>query len=380
MLVEKLSNSIDLKEHLKKLGVDSGGINILREKSEVHIIHIKDLSVGGANILKQDALSVGADLAVPRGTVIALTPKVDCILIATTKHLKALAKKELSQPFGLKDLADKLKEFSKPNRAIAPKIMGIINANDDSFFSESRFENESAIVKIEQMIEEGAAIVDIGGVSSAPDSAAVSAIEELSRIKPICDLIRDKELYKKVAFSIDSYEPLVVEYALKSGFSIVNDITGLQNDSICELCAKHGASVVIMHMQGTPQTMQINPCYENLLSEVYAFFENRIKKAQSFGIKNIILDVGIGFGKSLDDNLSLLKNLEHFKDLQKPLLVGASRKSMIDKITPTKVEDRLAGTLALHHEALRNGAEILRVHDVKEHFGLVKTHQALSRV
>jgi dihydropteroate synthase len=380
MLVEKLSNSIDVKGCLEKLGVDSGGINILADKAEVHIIHIKDLSVGGANILKQDALSIGADLAVPRGTVIALTPKVDCILIATTRHLKALAKKELAQPFGLKELAHRLQEFTKREGTHKISIMGVVNANDDSFFTQSRFKDENAIVKIQKMIEEGASIIDIGGVSSAPNSEAVDPDEELSRVKSICDLIKEKKLYEKVDFSIDSYEPIVIEYALKSGFKIVNDITGLQNNAVCRLCAEYDATAVIMHMQGTPQTMQINPHYENLLSEVYSFFQERIKKAESFGINNIVLDVGIGFGKSLEDNLYLLKNLEHFRTLQKPLLIGASRKSMIDKITPTKVEDRLAGTLALHHEALINGAEILRVHDVKEHFGLVQIYQALRKV
>lgn len=377
MLVEKLSNSIDIKKLLNTLGVDSGGVNILADKAEMHIIHIKDLAVGGANILKQDALSIGADLAVPRGTVVALTPKVDCILIATTKQLKSLAKKELAQPFGLKELAKQLSKFTQSRKEKKIEIMGVINANDDSFFSGSRFESEGAIAKIEQMIEEGAAIIDIGGVSSAPNSKVISAQEELSRVKPICDTIKEKKLYEKADFSIDSYEPLVVEYAFKSGFKILNDITCLQNDALCRLCAEYSATAIIMHMQGTPQTMQINPHYENLLSDIYAFFQERIQKADSYGIKNIVLDVGIGFGKTVEDNLYLLKNLEHFGSLQKPLLVGASRKSMIDKIVPTKVEDRLAGTLVLHLEALKNGAEILRVHDVKEHFGMVKVYEAL---
>ncbi len=380
MIIEKLSNKTDIKELLKHLDVDSGGIRILHDKSEVHIIHIKGLAVGGANILKQDALSVGADLAVPRGTVVAKTPKVDCLLIATTKHLKALAKKELAQPFGLKELAKKLQEITKEKPQKRRKIMGIINANDDSFFSQSRFSSTNAISKIEQMIEEGATIIDIGGVSSAPNSQAVSPEIELSRVKPICDMIQERALYKKVRFSIDSYEPLVVEYALESGFSIVNDIQGLQSDEVCRLCAEHGATAIIMHMQGEPKTMQMSPHYENLLSEVYDFFLERLEKAEQFGIKDIVLDVGIGFGKTVEHNLSLLKNLEHFESLGRELLIGASRKSMIDKIIPTKVEDRLAGTLALHHEALRNGANILRVHDVKEHYALLKIYEALERV
>ncbi|MBN2816243.1 MAG: dihydropteroate synthase [Campylobacterales bacterium] len=380
MLIEKLSNRVDIKKYLRELGVDDGGIDILAQKAKVHIIHIKELSVGGANILKQDALSIGADLAVPKGTVIASTPKVDCILIATTKHLKTLAKKELAQPFGLKELAKNLSEYIKKEKEYPREIMGIINANDDSFFSQSRFTNEQAISKIEEMIKEGATIIDIGAVSSAPNSAVVSETEELERIKPICKAIQENRLFEKVRFSIDSYAPSVIEYALQSGFSIVNDITGLQNDEVCKLCAEYNATAVIMHMQGTPQTMQVNPHYENVLTEVYEFFQERIEKAESFGVQDIVLDIGIGFGKSLEHNLRLLKNLEHFRSLHKRLLVGASRKSLIDKIVPTPVEERLAATLILHNEALVNGATILRVHDVKEHVKALKIFEALQKV
>ena len=380
MFIEKLSNQIDIEKLLKKLDVDSGGLKILQDKAELHILHIKDLPVGGANILKQDALSIGADLAVPRGTVIAKTPRVDTLLIATTKHLKTLAKKELAQPFGLKELAQQLQKILKSDRHNNREIMGVINANDDSFFSESRFSSQTAMHKIEQMIEEGATIIDIGGVSSAPNTKAVTPEVELARVKPICDMIQKQQLYKKVRFSIDSYEPLVVGYALASGFAIVNDIKGLQSDAVCQLCSEYDATAIIMHMQGEPQTMQLNPHYDNVLSEVYDFFTQRIEKAERFGIKDIILDVGIGFGKRLEDNLSLLRNLEHFQSLGKELLVGASRKSMIDKIVPTRVEDRLPATLALHHEALRNGANILRVHDVAEHYSLLKMFEALEQV
>lgn len=380
MIVEKLSNDIDIKKYLKEINVDSGGMHILSDKAKTHIISIKDLNVGGANILKQDALSIGADLAVPRGTVLAKTPKVDCILIATTAQLKILSKKELAQPFGLKDLAQKIKKITQIKKPQDIEIMGIINANDDSFFSKSRFINNDAIVKIESMINDGASIIDIGGVSSAPNAQIVTAQEELERVKPIIDAINDKKLYDKVTFSIDSYEPKVVEYALKSGFKIVNDITGLQNDELCKICAKYKAKVVIMHMQGTPKTMQNNPKYSNILDEIYEFLNKRAMKAESFGIKDIILDIGIGFGKTLNDNLMLIKHLEHFMSLGYPLLVGASRKSMIDKITPCDAKDRLSATLILHFEAIHNGASFLRVHDVKEHIQALKVDIALRQI
>ncbi len=376
MKVEKLSNEINSKELLSSLGVDAGGIKILSSKMHHHIIYIRDLHFGGANILKQDALSVGADLAVPRGTVIGAVKYVDCVLIATQRQLEVLAKKELAQPFELKELAKKLQQITKVTKPKKVEIMGVINANDDSFFSGSRFKDKDALKKIEQMYNDGASIIDIGGVSSKPNADIVSEDDELERVKPILDAISKNKLYEDITFSCDSYTPAVISYALESGFRIVNDITGLANDEVCKLCASYDAKAIIMHMQGTPKTMQQNPHYENILTDIYDFFQQRVLKAKSFGVKDIVLDVGIGFGKTLQNNIDLIKHLEHFLTLEKELLVGASRKSMIDKIYPTKVEDRLSGTIALHLEAIRNGASILRVHDVKEHTQAIKVAQA----
>jgi dihydropteroate synthase len=380
MQLELLSNEIDIKKYLRNLNVDSGGVSILGSKAEHHIVLIRDLHVGGANILKQDALSVGADLAVPRGTVIAQTPYVDAILIATSRELEKLSKKELAQPFGLSEVAKKLQDILKIKSDSKAQVMGIINANDDSFFSDSRFSDKEAIEAIKKMIDDGADIIDIGGVSSAPSAKVVSKEEELRRVKPILDLIQSQKLYKEAQFSIDSYEPLVIEYALKCGFRVVNDITGLQSDEVCRLCASNGARAIIMHMQGTPQTMQDKPEYENILSDVYTFFEQRVEKAKSLGVKDIVLDVGIGFGKTLEHNLMLIKNLKHFKTLGYPLLVGASRKSMIDKISPSHASERLAGTLAIHLEAVKNGASMIRVHDVYEHVQALKIKKALDEI
>jgi len=378
VLVHKLSSSIDAKAYLEDLGTDTGGISILASKMSLHLIEIKNLHVGAANILKQDALSIGADLAVPRGTVIARDEYVNCLLMANTKQLQTLSKKELAQPFGLKNLALKLKNILKVKKPKNVDIMGVINANDDSFFSSSRFKDKDAIYKIKTMIHEGAKIIDIGGASSAPGSEYISAQEELLRIKPIVDLIKKEKLFNKVDFSIDSFQPEVISYALKSGFKIVNDITGLSNDKVCKLCFKYRARVVIMHMLDSPKIMQNKPSYEDILSDIYLFFEERIAKAKSFGITDIVLDVGIGFGKSLKHNLILIKHLEHFMSLGFPILLGASRKSMIDKISKSDVKHRLAGTLALHIEGVKNGASILRVHDVSEHIQALKVQKALD--
>jgi len=246
----KLDNSCDIQNTLKlfqSIGSDETGCKIISKKTKSHLLYIKNIHVGGANILKQDALSIGADLLVPMGVIVAREKYVNVILVGTTKHFEILSRKELAQPFGLKELAKELQSFV--NRKTYPtKIMGIINANDDSFFEESRFKGSDAIDKIETMVKDGADIIDIGGVSTRPGSDAVDEKEELVRIQPICDLIKEKKLYEKTVFSIDSYTPSVIEYALKSGFTIVNDITGLVSDEVAKITAKYGATIVIMHM------------------------------------------------------------------------------------------------------------------------------------
>ena len=369
----------DAKKVFKELGCDVGGINILSKKTKLNTIYIKNMHVGAANILKQDALSIGADLAVPNGVIVARDKYVDAILIGTSKHFEILSKKELAQPFGLKELAKSLKNYINETN-YKTKIMGVLNANEDSFFKNSRFDNKEASLRIEKMIEDGADIIDIGAVSSRPGSIAVEPKIELERLKDIVDIIYANKYYEKVDFSIDSYEPLVIDYVLNHGFNIVNDITGLQNDEVCRLTSKYNATAVIMHMQNDPQNMQQNPNYENVILEIDDFFKQRIEKVQSFGVNKIVLDVGIGFGKNLEHNLTLLKNLEHFKHFGYELLIGASRKSMINMIVPASIEDRLAGTLAIHLESIRNGASIIRCHDVKEHYQAIKVFEAINNI
>lgn len=377
MVVEKLSNTIDLRRELKQLGVDGGGVSILEDKGSLHLIRIRDLHVGAANILKQDALSIGADLAVPKGTVTALVPRVDVLLIATERQLQQLVKKEKAQPFGLKQLSSELESFCHWKRNENISIMGILNANDDSFYHASRFQGTKALERIETMIAEGADIIDLGGVSSRPGALSVSAEEELSRVRPIIDALYEQKVYEKSRLSLDSYEPLVVNYALERGFHIINDITGLANDEVARLCGNYGATAVIMHMQGKPDTMQDNPTYSSVITDVEDFFRERIEKAESFGIKEIILDCGIGFGKRTEDNLSLITHQSHFLRFGKQLLVGASRKSMIDAISPSVSNDRLAGSIAIHLKAIEEGASIVRVHDVKEHAQAIKLWKAM---
>ena len=380
MQIEKLSSTIDAKRYLESLGVESGGVKIMGDKIRHHLFYIRNMHVGAANILKQDALSIGADLAVPKGTVTAMTKHVDAILIATHRQLLELSRKELAQPFGLKGLAEELGRHARGHLPGPVQIMGILNANDDSFYAGSRFTGSAAIKAIEEMIEEGASMIDIGAVSSRPGSAPVSEDEELERIRPIVDAIAAQKLCEKAVFSVDTYMPKVAAYALEGGFRIINDITGLSNDEVCRLCGSYGATAVIMHMKGEPQTMQADPHYEHLMSDVTAFFDERIEKAERFGVKDIVLDVGIGFGKTLEHNLQLIAHMEHFLKLGHPLLIGASRKSMIDKIIPTPTAERLPGTLAIHLKSVENGAEIVRCHDVKAHKQALAVMEAIASV
>ncbi len=373
MQIYQLNNIKNKEQFLKDLKVHGGGVSIMAKKMELLYFQIKKLKTPAVNILKQDALSIGAELATPSGVITCEQEQYDCLLVGTRKHMEILCKKELAQPFGLKALASELKEFLKVQEHKV-KIMGIINANDDSFFEASRFKERDAIDKIEEMIEQGADIIDIGGVSSRPNALKVSEEEELERVKNICDVIKSKKLYEQVSFSIDSYAPRVVAYALSSGFNVVNDITGASNDEVVSLAVKYEAKLCIMHMQGRPQTMQHNPYYKDVMIEVSDFFEERIAKCEDLGMKreHIILDVGIGFGKTLEHNLMLIKNMGHFKKFGCEVLVGASRKSLIDQIVPTPTQKRLAGTLAIHLKSVENGASIVRCHDVQEH------HQALA--
>ncbi|CAA6801215.1 MAG: Alternative dihydrofolate reductase 2 / Dihydropteroate synthase (EC, partial [uncultured Sulfurovum sp.] len=359
MNIYQLNEINDKQKFLKDLKVHGGGVSIMAKKMELLYFFIKDLKTPAANILKQDALSIGAELATPSGVITCEKETYDCLLVGTRKHMEVLSKKELAQPFGLKKLAQELQEFLKI-KEYPIRIMGVINANDDSFFAGSRFVKGDAIKQIKQMIADGAKIIDIGAVSSRPNADVVSQEEELERIKDICDAIKLEKLYEEVSFSIDSYTPSVISYALESGFNFVNDITGAANDEVVKLAVEHDAKLCIMHMQGTPQNMQDNPTYEDVMVEVSEFFEERITKCESLGMKrgDLILDVGIGFGKTLEHNVMLIKNMGHFKKFGCEVLVGASRKSLIDKIIPTPTEERLAGTLAIHLKAVSNGASV----------------------
>ncbi|MDP2637362.1 MAG: dihydropteroate synthase [bacterium] len=243
-------------------------------------------------------------------------------------------------------------------------IVGILNVTPDSFSDGGLFfDKEKAIAHAKKMIQEGADIIDIGGESTKPGSDSVSEEEELKRVKPIIERLRKETA---VPISIDTYKPRVAEECLKMGAQIVNDVTGLRNEEMIQVVARYKAPVVLMHMKGVPKSMQEDPTYTDVVQEIKEFFKERIWAAREAGIQDIILDPGIGFGKTLKHNLQILKRLGEFKELGYPILVGTSRKSFIGKLTgDSSVEDRLEGSIASMVIAIMNGATLVRVHDVK---------------
>ena len=374
MKIFKINPQTGFNEICEIIRPSDEGRNLMKKKSAINFFLIKDLRSPAANILKQDALSVGAELVTNRDVILNGANSA-ALLMATDAQVQALAKKESAQDFGLKNLAKFLKStFKKPQRA---QIMGVVNVNEDSFNAASRVNEKSGIEKIEAMIEAGADYIDLGGVSSRPGSEYCGREEEFRRIKDIVEEIYRLNLHEKAKFSLDSFDPYCLEFALNHGFKMINDITA--NANLAPLAARYDAQFCMMHMQGDPATMQIAPKYNDLIGEITDFFEQKIALARELGAKKIVLDVGIGFGKTAEQNLLLIKHLEHFLKFGCPLLVGASRKSVINHYYKSEVKERLPGSLYLHLKAFENGAQIIRTHDVAEHKQLFNMHEAMSQ-
>lgn len=378
MKIFKINPNTDFNEICNIIKPHKMGQKIMSQKSKIHFFLIKDIKAPAANILKQDALRVGAELITHKEVILAKEYS-NALLMATQEQIVKLIEKAKMQDFKLKELANFLKfNFSKPKKA---KLMGVININEDSFNPQSRAKESEVLQKITQFIEQGADYIDIGAVSSRPKSVYCGKEEEFKRLKNTLDMIYQENLYNQCIFSLDSFDEYCLEYALDRGFKLINDISGLKNENLAKLALKYKATYMLMHMQNTPQNMQDDPHYEDVLAELDEFFAQKLAILERFGVKDVILDVGIGFGKSPWHNMMLIKHLEHFLHFEKELLIGASRKSVINAYFPSDVENRLAGSLYLHLEAFKNGASILRVHDIYEHkqmFELVKAMDELS--
>lgn len=259
-----------------------------------------------------------------------------------------------------------------------PAVMGVLNVTPDSFSDGGRFfKTGRALTHIREMKEEGAVIIDVGGESTRPGADTVSTKEELARVIPVIE--KAVQNHPDLIFSIDTTKYEVAHEALETGIHIVNDVSGLQKDPrLAELCAEYGAGLVIMHSPGDPKTMQQNPTYTNVVQEVGTFLKEQTALARQYGVEQIIIDPGIGFGKTIEHNLQLLANLDTLQSTGRPVMIGASRKSMIGALTHHKdPAKRLAGTLAVHYDAMMRGARIIRVHDVAETVDTIRIFKAI---
>ncbi|MDP2175028.1 MAG: dihydropteroate synthase [Bacteroidota bacterium] len=259
-----------------------------------------------------------------------------------------------------------------------PWVMGILNTTPDSFYDGGKhIDFFNALQKCEEMLNDGAKIIDIGGQSSKPGAQYISIEEELNRTIPLIEEIMNR--FPNAIISIDTFQSKVAEYALMAGASVVNDISAGDDDiSIFDVVEKYQAVYIAMHKKGNPQNMQLNPQYQNVSQEVFSYLLAKKKVLIEKGINDIILDVGFGFGKTIQHNYQLLNNLTYFRELDCPILVGLSRKSMIYKVLNTDAKNALNGTSVLNTIALMQGAHILRVHDVKEAFETIKLVNELN--
>jgi len=275
------------------------------------------------------------------------------------------------------DFSQKIERIS--DQRSTPLIMGILNVTPDSFFDGGKYVEKSHwLEQAKKMIDEGADIIDIGACSTRPGAPQPSETEELDRLIKVIKSVR--KAHPQTLISVDTYRAIVAEQAVASGANIINDISGGTLDAkMFETVAKLNVPYVLMHIQGNPQTMQENPVYSDVVKEVLAFFEENLKKLNALGVKQVILDPGFGFGKTLEHNYELLKNLEKLQAFNLPVLAGLSRKSMINKLLNISSKDSINGTSILNTIAVQNGAKILRVHDVKEAVEVVQIHHYLKQ-
>ncbi len=260
-----------------------------------------------------------------------------------------------------------------------PQVMGILNVTPDSFYAQSRKQSDEEIAqRATQILNEGASIIDIGAYSSRPNAENITAEEEMSRLRHGLDIIARE--HPEVVLSVDTFRADVAAMCVEEyGVAIINDIAAGEMDSrMFDTVARLNVPYIMMHMQGTPQTMQATPHYDNLMKEVFLYFAEKIDKLHELGVKDIILDPGFGFGKTLAHNYELLNNLQEFAQFEMPLLVGVSRKSMIYKLLGTTPEEALNGTTVIDTIALLKGADILRVHDVRQAVEAVKITEAMK--
>lgn len=364
----------NIQPEIEYIGFDSVYSKQVCAKFRYMNIKIYSLSIPQANILKQTALSVGADCATHRETITAKIDSTDCILGGSLSQIRKIAEKLTCQPFSLKFLAEKLMQFTDGRTEKSKtKIMGVLNITDNSFSDGGEYLNaENACKHLTELVNDGADIIDIGAESTKPYSQSVAADIQLNRILPVLKFAKENNI--TTPLSIDTRSAVVADECIKNGAAIINDVSGLTyDDKMAEVLAKYDVKVIIQHSKGTPADMQDNPHYENLMDEIYRDLKNKIDFALSKGIKleNIIIDPGIGFGKTREDNFEIIRRIEEFYRLGCPVLLGVSRKSLLNMSESDNFTKDIF-TTALNTLAVEKRVDIIRVHNVKLHKQLLE--------
>lgn len=367
-LIKEISNS-DIEKELVQIGFDKTYTNKAKDKFEYKNFKIFDLNCAQANILKQTALTVGADCGTHREVITGKIEKSCVILGGSISQLQKIGQKLQFQPFGLKHLGEKLQSINKLKYPKRTQIMGVLNITTNSFSDGGDFlDFENAKKHLDQLIIDGADIIDIGAESTKPYSKPISSEEQLKRLVPILEYIKLKKI--KTPISIDTRNAEVAQKCIDFGVSIINDVSGFDFDKkMADVIANNPQiKIILQHSQGTPETMQDAPHYENLMDEIFINLKKKIDFALSKGIKkeNIIIDPGIGFGKTKAHNMEILKRWQELKTFGCPILIGLSRKSLLGMSKATN-EEKDIYTLALDSVLITQKIDYIRVHNVKLH-------------
>ncbi|MDO4204100.1 MAG: dihydropteroate synthase [Selenomonadaceae bacterium] len=394
-------------ETIASIGADKSSLPIFNEKSEILPIKITDIRTPAANIIKQELLSAGGDAVTPRGCVNCAVPTCSILMLSTVRQYRRLLTKIAAMPyFGLPEIARQLEEILKhiapaadSQPAAAPvttladgrtityeqiAVMGIINVTPDSFFSGSRVNDEELLIATaEKMLQEGAAILDLGAESTRPGSASIDGEEERRRLIPAVKLIH--EHFPEAIISVDTYRADTAREALAAGAHIINDISAMEKDpNMADFAAESGAPIILMHMRGTPADMMNaeNTQYDDITDYVTKYLVDRaaILTQRGIGKDKIILDPGIGFAKNTEQNLTLMRNLTSLTAYGYPVLLAASRKTVIGQtLGGLPPEDRLEGTIATSCAAVYAGAHMVRVHDVAANLRAIRVTEAILK-
>lgn len=388
-----ISTASDLQRHLSELAVSPEEVPALEDRFLYCNVKLEKVDTRAANVMREFLETLGGGIAM-RKEAREFTVRETDVLVTGSRHtLQLLVRKLEGQPFGLDVIAAEIAAaIATGNRIISwgertldftrkTYVMGILNCTPDSFYPASRNATlKEARRAAEEMVGAGVDIIDVGGESSRPGAEPVSVDEEVRRVIPVVQAVREDS---PVMISVDTRNRETAERALDAGADIINDISGLrQNEELARLVARRGVPIVLMHMRGTPKTMQKQAIYKNTISEILRELEPSIAAALAAGIApdRIIIDPGVGFGKRRQDNLRIIKELASLKSLNFPILVGLSRKSFIGEITGRPVERRLIGTITANTLAIINGADIIRVHDVADAVEMVKIIDSVRRL